>query len=68
MTAVAKESTLYVLEIARSDNYVVHMALLYSGTVMECTIKQPASACIARPVAEFMRGKRARIYMYQEPS
>jgi len=68
MTAVAKENTLYVLEVARSDNFVVHMALLYNGTVMECTIKQPASACIARPVADFMRGKSARIFMYEQPS
>jgi hypothetical protein len=66
MTAVAKEDTLYVLEIAKSNNSVVHMALLYNGSAMECTINQPASACIKRSIADFMRGKRARIFMYEQ--
>lgn len=66
MTAVAKEDTLYVLEVARSNNYVVHMALLYNGNVMECTTKQPASACIMRPITDFMRGK-SRIFIYEQP-
>ena len=68
ITAVAKENTLYVLEVARSDGYVIHMALLYNAEVMECTRKQPASACIKRSIAEFMRGKRARIFMYEQSS
>lgn len=67
MTAVAKENMLYVLEVAKSNNSVVHMALLYNNNVMECTIKQPASACIKRPITEFMRGKSARIFMYEQP-
>ncbi len=66
MTAVAEDSTLYVLEVAKSNDSVVHMALLYNGDVMECTVKQPASACINRPIAEFMRNKSAKIFMYQQ--
>lgn len=68
MAAVAKENTLYALEVANSSNSVDHMALLYSGEVMECTVKQTQSACIKRSVTDFMRGKRARIFMYEQPS
>jgi hypothetical protein len=66
MSTVARDDTLYVLEVAKSNGFVVHMALLYNGDVMECTVKQPHSACIKRPIAEFMRGKSARIYMYEQ--
>lgn len=67
MAAVAKERTLYVLEVADAGNSVSHMALLYDGNVMECTTKQPKSGCISRTIAEFMRSKKktARIFMYE---
>lgn len=67
MAATAKERTLYVLEVADSGNSVSHMALLYDGAVMECTTKQPKSACISRSIPDFMRTKKkgARIFMYE---
>jgi hypothetical protein len=37
---------------------VTHMALLYNGTVYHCTTHQPSSACIDKPMDEFMKHRR----------
>ena len=70
MTAVAKENTLYGLEVATSKNSVVHMALLYNGCVMECRpeVKEctPDSDCIKSPIVDFVRRMGGRIFMYEQ--
>jgi hypothetical protein len=66
--------SLFYLEVGRTYNgipgFVRHMALMYGGTVYECTPKPIlfGSACIKRPLAEFMRNKSdAIIYLFAEP-
>jgi hypothetical protein len=45
---------------------VTHMALLYNGTVYHCTTHQPSSACIDKPIDEFMKHRR-RVYLFEPP-
>jgi putative peptidoglycan binding protein len=66
MESLAKAGVLYALEVAKNSGSITHMALLRDGVVWECTTKQPASACIRRPIAEFMRNK-GRVFMFREP-
>ena len=68
MAAVAESEKLYALEAAEASGKVYHLALLYNGEVWECTTNQPASACIRRPIVEFMRNKKGKIvYLFREP-
>jgi hypothetical protein len=44
---------------------VTHMALLYNGTVYECTTNQPVSACISSPLSSFVsRMHGAILYLF----
>lgn len=64
---------LYHLEVGNTRNgvagFVTHMALMYGDTVYECTPKPilNGSACIKRPLSEFMANKSASIiYLFAE--
>jgi hypothetical protein len=46
---------------------VTHMALLYNGSVYECTTHQPSAACIDRSIDRFMANKRT-VYLFEPPS
>lgn len=70
----SRPDSLFYLEVGRTFNgipgFVRHMALMYGGTVYECTPKPIlfGSACIKRPLAEFMKNKSdAIIYLFAEP-
>ena len=66
MGALAKAGAPYALEVAKNSGSITHMALLRDGVVWECTTKQAGSACIRRPIAEFMRNK-GRVFMFRGP-
>jgi hypothetical protein len=53
---------IYVIEVATAEKGVSHMAVLYSGTVYECTTGQPACACLARPLEVFLANKLNKIF------
>jgi hypothetical protein len=70
----SRPDSLFYLEVGRTfkgiPGFVTHMALMYGGTVYECTPKPIlfGSACIKRPLAEFMANKQeAIIYLFAEP-
>lgn len=70
----ANPAALFVLEVGGTrwdktlsktvHGVVTHMALLHAGTVYECTTHQIGSACIDRPLREFMSNKKGIIYVF----
>jgi peptidoglycan hydrolase-like protein with peptidoglycan-binding domain len=70
----SRPDSLFQLEVGRTYNgvpgFIRHMALMFGGTVYECTTKPIlfGSACISRPLQEFMANKSdAIIYLFAEP-
>ena len=69
----SRQGKLFQLEVGRTfkgtPGFVTHMALMYGQTVYECTPKPilHGSACISRPLSEFMKNKTASIiYLFAE--
>jgi hypothetical protein len=69
----SRQGKLFQLEVGSTfkgvPGFVRHMALMYGHTVYECTPKPllHGSACISRPLAEFMKNKTASIiYLFAE--
>jgi len=69
----SRQDKLFQLEVGSTlkgiPGFVRHMALMYGQTVYECTPKPllHGSACISRPLSEFMKNKTASIiYLFAE--
>jgi hypothetical protein len=63
IAAATIPSALYVLEVGGgAQGGVSHMALLYNQETYECTTHQSGSACISRPLADFVGTKKGKIF------